>query len=69
MTPQITMRELIILVLCFVLYVVAVEVYEARTELSHQGQIIPLEQTYNYLPDSSTLPEDNSGKVTPADRD
>ena len=68
MNPEITMRELVILVLCFVLYVVAVEVYEAREDVARQGHIQEQEQSFVYLPaekptaeNGLTIEIDNSG--------
>ena len=55
MTPQVTMKELIVLVLCFVLYVVAVEVYEARTDVARQGQMARQEQSFVYEPPSAPV--------------
>ena len=63
MLPEITMKELIILVLCFVLYVVAVEVYEARESVSRQGLLAPQEQSFNYQPLSPPSTDDGSGAV------
>ncbi|MFH1676403.1 MAG: hypothetical protein ABIC40_05190 [bacterium] len=54
------MKELVILVLCFVLYVVAIEVYEAKTETSKQGRIVPQEQSFNYTPPSPPTSSDGT---------
>ncbi len=50
MVPQITMREIIILVLCFIFYIVAVEIYEERVVIARQGQLVQQEQSFNYEP-------------------
>lgn len=54
------MKELIVLVLCFVLYVVAVEVYEARVETARQGQLVQQEQSFVYQPPSPPTNEDGT---------
>ena len=51
MLPEITMKELIILVLCFVIYVVAVEVYEGRITVASQGELVQQEQGFHYTPE------------------
>jgi hypothetical protein len=63
MVPEITMKELIILVLCLVLYVVAVEVYEARESVARQGLLAPQEQSFNYQPPASP-PVSDDGSST-----
>jgi hypothetical protein len=60
MTPEITMRELVILVLCFVLYVVAVEVFEAKVENSRQGQLVQQEQSFVYSPPAPPVGDDGA---------
>ncbi len=65
--PEITMRELIVLVLCFVLYVVAVEVYEARTETARQGQYAHQEQGFVYVPPTAPISEDGVSIVSQID--
>jgi hypothetical protein len=59
MTPVITMRDLIVLVLCFVLYVVAVEVFEAKIDVSRQGQLVRQEQSFVY--EAPTPPTNDEG--------
>jgi hypothetical protein len=63
MTPQITMREILILVICFVLYVVAVEVFEQRVDISRQGQLVQQEQSFRYEPPSPPVTQDGTGIV------
>lgn len=58
MKAEITMRELIILALCFLLYVVAVEVYEARVEVSRQGELARQEHSFVYVPASPPVSRD-----------
>jgi hypothetical protein len=65
--PAIKMRELVVLVLCFVLYVVAVEVYEARIEVSRQGQLARQEQSFIYAPPQAPVTEDGATIVTKSD--
>jgi len=60
MVREITMKELVILVLCFVLYVVAIEVYEAKIETTTQGQIVPQEQSFNYTPPTPPTSSDGT---------
>jgi hypothetical protein len=60
MAPELTMRELIVLVLCFVLYVVAVEIYEARVDISRQGRLVQQEQSFNYVPPSPPVTDDGT---------
>jgi hypothetical protein len=67
MAREITMRELIILVLCFVLYVVAVEVYEARVTPPNHGQLVQQEQSFKYTPPSPPLTDDGATVVTHPD--
>ena len=57
------MRELIILVLCLVLYVTAVEVYEARMDVARQGQLAQQEQSFNYTPPPPPTAQDGSALV------
>jgi hypothetical protein len=64
MSVEITMRELIILVLCFVIYVVAVEVYEARVDVSRQGYLAPQEQSFNYVPPSAPVSDDGTTVIS-----
>ncbi len=54
------MKELIILVLCFVLYVVAVEAYEARVDVARQGYLAPQQQSFNYVPPTLPVTEDST---------
>lgn len=54
------MRELIILVICFVLYVVAVEVFEQRVDIARQGQLVQQEQSFRYEPPSPPVTEDGT---------
>ena len=54
------MKGLIILALCFLLYVMAVELYEARTAVMHQGEMARQEQSFNYVPPSPPLSENGS---------
>ncbi len=61
MEPQITMKSLIILALCFVLYVVAVEVFEERIDVARQGQLVQQEQSFIYEPPEP--PESEDGTV------
>jgi hypothetical protein len=63
MTPEITMRELIILVLCFVLYVVAVEVYEVKIDGDRQGQLARQEQSFVYVPPEVPVSRDGTKVV------
>jgi hypothetical protein len=49
------MKELIILVLCFVLYVVAVEMFEAKESVSRQGLLVQQEQSFSAPSSSSPL--------------
>lgn len=58
MRHEITMRELIVLVICFILYVVAVEVYEAKIEVSRQGMMSRQEQNFRYEPPKELVSED-----------
>ncbi|HDS29894.1 MAG TPA: hypothetical protein ENN67_02495 [Firmicutes bacterium] len=60
MNPEITMRELIILVLCFVLYVVAVEVFEAKIETSRRGQLVKQEHSFVYVPPAPPVNDDGT---------
>jgi hypothetical protein len=60
MAPEIGMRELIILVLCLVIYVTAVEVYEARVDVARQGQLVEQEQSFNYTPPSPPASDEGS---------
>jgi len=57
------MKELIILVLCFVLYVVAVEVYEAKIVDTPKTQRVQQEQSIRYCPPSTPVSE-NDENVT-----
>ncbi len=63
MAPKIGMRELIVLVLCFVLYVMAVELYEARVDIARQGQLVKQEQSFNYTPPSPPTTDDGGTMV------
>jgi len=63
MAPEIGMRELIILVLCLVIYVTAVEVYEARVDIARQGQLVEQEQSFNYTPPTPPSSEDGATLV------
>jgi len=60
MEPQITMKELIILALCFVLYVVAVEVFEERVDVARQGQLVEQEQSFTYTPPEPPITSDGA---------
>lgn len=58
------MKELIILVLCLVLYVVAVEVYEAKVTVARQGLLVEQEQSFNYQPPAAPpVSEDGSATI------
>lgn len=63
MAPEIGMRELIILVLCLIIYVTAVEVYEARVDVSRQGQLVEQEQSFKYTPPDAPSSEDGTTVV------
>ena len=50
MEPRIGLKELIILTLCFLLYIVAVEVFEDRVVIARQGQLVEQETSFTYQP-------------------
>jgi len=60
------MRQILILVLCFVLYVVAVEISENHAAIARQGQLVKQEQSFNYVPPPPPTTEDGATVVTDA---
>ena len=58
------MKELIILVLCFVLYVVAVEMFEAKESVSRQGLLVQQEQSFSAPSSSPLVSGDGSAAIT-----
>jgi len=57
------MKELIVLVLCFVLYVVAVEVYEARVDAGH-ARPVAQQQGFVYVPAPPPTSADGTSVVS-----
>lgn len=55
---EIGMKELIILVICFVLYVTAVEMWEDRMHDSRQGELVQQETSFTYVPPEPPLSDD-----------
>jgi hypothetical protein len=64
MKAEITMRELIVIVLCFALYVVSVEVYQSRIDASRQGQLARQAQSFVYVPPPPPVSDDGVTVVT-----
>ena len=58
------MRVIIVLVLCFALYVAAVEFYQAKVETGSQGQIARQEQSFVYVPPAQPVSSDGAKVVT-----
>ena len=68
MIAEITWRELIVLVLCFVMYVVSVEVYQAKIDASRQGQLARQAQSFVYIPPQPPASGDGVTVATQLDK-
>ena len=54
------MKELIVLVICFVLYVTAVEMYENRLTADRNSQLVKQEQSFTYVEPEAPMSGDGS---------
>jgi len=60
MENQVTigLKEILILAVCFILYVTAVQVFEGRMEIARQGQLVEQETSFTYEPPTAPVSED-----------
>jgi len=69
MDNQVTigMKEIIILMLCLVLYVTAIEIFEGRADIARQGQLVEQETSFTYIPPAPPITDDGNTVVVDID--
>ena len=61
------MKEIVILMICLVLYVTAVEIFEGRADVARQGQLVEQETSFTYTPPSPPTTDDGNSVVVDID--
>jgi len=61
------MKEILILMICLVLYVTAVEIFEGRADIARQGQLVEQETSFTYTPPSPPTTDDGNSVVVVID--
>ena len=58
MEKQVTIgiKEIIVIALCLIIYIVAIEFYEHRVYIARQGQLVEQETSFTYEPPTPPTP-------------